>query len=83
MSSFPDEDGGVIADDRLVPAAKRSVVRVELVLRLSDSDDDVWLHTRRLAIGDVIQAGTRSWRAVAEESPTHVGIDARDICSPA
>jgi len=51
------------------------VTHVEAVLRSGDADDDVWLHTTLLAIGEVIQAGAGSWRVVAEESPTHIGAE--------
>jgi hypothetical protein len=70
-------------DDRGMPEKAASVARVEVVLRSGDAGDDVWLHTRWLAIGEVIQAGAGSWRVVAEESPTHIGVQARYICSPA
>jgi hypothetical protein len=60
-----------------------SVTRAEVVLRSADADDDVRFHSMRLVIGEVIQVGTRSWRVIAEESPTHIGIHARYICSPA
>jgi hypothetical protein len=60
-----------------------TVTRAEVVLRSAEADDDVRFHTTRLAIGEVIQVGTRSWRVIAEESPTHIGIQARYICSPA
>ena len=68
-----------------MPSNEVSVTRAEVVLRPADAhaEDDVRFHTARLAIGEVIQVGAESWRVTAEEKPTHIGIQARYICSRA
>jgi hypothetical protein len=83
VRGLPDEDSGAVADDHTLAEDHYARITVELVLRSSGSGDDVWLHNQRLCIGDLIQAGSGSWRVIAEEPPTHVGIHARYICSGA
>lgn len=64
-----------------MPENQKLSMRIEVVLRSAEAGDEVWFHSKRLRIGDVIQAGTGSWRVIAEESPTHIGVQARYICS--
>jgi hypothetical protein len=59
------------------------VLRVEVVLRSAEADDEVRFHSKRLSIGDVIQTDDDFWRVVAEEPPAGVGIHARYICARA
>jgi hypothetical protein len=63
-----------------VPENHDSAMRVEVVLRSAETNDDVLFHNKRLRIGEVIQTDSGSWRVIAEESPTHIGIQARYIC---
>jgi hypothetical protein len=83
IRSFPDEYLGGTRDDRAVTENQDLVLRVEVVLRSSEADDEVRLHSKRLSIGDVIQTGADFWRVIAEDPPAGVGIQARYICARA
>jgi hypothetical protein len=58
------------------------LTRTEVVLRSAESGDYVLLHTRHLALGDVIETASGPWVVHEEAAPINVGAAARYICAP-
>ena len=59
---------------------EQTLTRTEVVLHSTESGDYVILHTKRLAVGDVIETASGWWVVSEEAQPTNVGAQARYIC---